>query len=298
VTAPKCTRCARPVADSAYVCRGCAEHLARRLGDITALADDLTLTRTRQAKLGGTGPGVVRRNQDRPLPWNERASRAEHELRTELVAWVRIVIEERGGRLPKDTLADMSGYLLGAVEWLRHYPAGAAAVNGIGHAVAQVRVVIDRAPDRWYAGQCSAPTLTVDLLACDHDCHPGPACEQCQPTHDDATATGIGCPEHVYFEPGATTARCRTCGTEHDVEQRRKILRARAEDILATTTELVTAVSSIDRPVPTSTIRSWVHRKRLEKRGETLDGRPLYRVGDVLDLIAADIERETRRASA
>lgn len=276
----KCARCGRPVADLAYLCGTCTTRLERHLGDIPALADDLEVSRTRQSRMGPVGVGVVTHTTPTSLPWDERASRAEKRLRVELVGWVRVVVEERGGRLPVGTLAGMSRHLLASVEWLRHQPSAGEVAGGVGRAVAEVRRVIDRPPPSRFVGICSAVTV-VDLLDCDCPCQDAPPCSDCIPAHAQVASA---CPHDLYVQEGAESVCCPMCGTVHRVDERRAVLLGAVEGVLATVAELVPAVSTLVRPVPASTIRSWVRRKRLVSVGQR-KGQAVFRVGDVLDLL-------------
>lgn len=297
-----CASCTKPVGDQARLCRRCTEHLEQQLGDVPALAIEVQTTRARLSRTGGAPIGGGH-GSDRPLPWDDRPVRAAAAARGVLARWVMLVVEQRGVRMPVGTLTGMSGFLLGQVDWLRHREEAADAKGELEQAVRRLRASVDRAPDRWFAGVCSA-LRPVDLADCDCACHVGgafrPACDVpggCGTVHEDATVpAGVPCEEDLYVVQGASTVRCRTCGTEHDVEYRRKVLREHVEDQLATVAELTTAVSNLARPVSKDTIKSWVRRDRLVERGRRPsphddDGVALYRVGDVLELLAEDARR-------
>lgn len=79
-----------------------------------------------------------------------------------------------------------------------------------------------------------------------------------------------GCGRDQYVKRSLTHILC-TCGELTDVAQRRELLMSKVADHLAT-------------PVTPSQIRGWVHRGRLVAKGRNRDRRPLYRIGDVLDL--------------
>jgi hypothetical protein len=73
------------------------------------------------------------------------------------------------------------------------------------------------------------------------------------------------------------------------VEERRRWLMSSAEDVLASTTEISRALTRYAQPVTPSALRGYVARKRLVAKGERPEnGRviPLYRLGDVLEIVA------------
>jgi hypothetical protein len=265
--------CGRQIRDVSHLCSGCARLLERTLAEVPSLVEDLETTRARQSRTGGRSIGGGH-SSERPLPWSEHAAEAAVLLRSTLVAWAQVVVEERGVGAPRDTLGGVSGFLLRHVEWLRHHPDAAELVDEVRFAVRQARQAVDRAPDRWYAGRCGHVDLEAQVEAIVMSGPPP-----------------VPCAEELYVREGADTVQCRTCSTEHDVERRRAVLTRRVKDQLASARELTTAVSNLARPISLNTIRSWVKRKRLVERGQTTDGVALYRVGDVLDLLAADASR-------
>lgn len=266
--------CNKPIPNNAYVCPACTAQLEKTLAEIPSLADDLEDTRLRQSRTGGRSIGGGH-STDQPLPWLETASVAVDTLRSTLVAWARIVVEERGVRWPRNTLADIAGFLLTHLDWLVHHPDAHEAVDELTFAARQARSVVDRAPDRWYAGRCGHVDLDAQVEAI--------VTSSPQPEP---------CGEELYVREGAKTVACRTCSTEHDVDVRRKELARKVEDRLATASELTSAVSNLARPISLNTIKSWVQRKRLTEHSKSPDGVALYRVGDVLDLLAGDVQRK------
>jgi hypothetical protein len=141
-----CTVCTRPVADLALACTSCAGRLARALGDVASLTEDLDDAITRQTRTS-SGIGVASRSADRPLPWDQNASLAASTLRNTLSTWTRLVAEERGRELPADTMPAMAAVLLGQLEWIRHHPAAAEVVDEITYAVEEARRAVDLTPN-------------------------------------------------------------------------------------------------------------------------------------------------------
>lgn len=267
-------------------------------GDTGGLADELVTSYARQSRSGGGSSGVGK-PAERPVPWDDRASAVAARLTAQLSVWVRVVWRSVGEarvegprcraacwhpscsavtahRFPRLEPASMAAWLLHWVEWLRHDEHAVAAVDGIVGAVDNVRRAVDRRGELWYAGRCTAEVE-------------GPEGERwC-------------CLEDLYVRHGAKRVTCRRCDSVWSVEDRRTWLLAEAEDTLATAAEIARAVTALGKPVEPERIRQWKTRGRLVPHSEDDRGRPLYRVGDVLDLLAEDArlvaEREARRAS-
>lgn len=85
--------CGRPVRDST-VCGACLGQLETALGDVSALATELDVTITRQARIGGGDGG--RKSRETPLLFHYRASEDAAVLRNTLASWVRVLMEEAG----------------------------------------------------------------------------------------------------------------------------------------------------------------------------------------------------------
>jgi hypothetical protein len=268
---PTCDACSKPVADQARLCQRCTDMLARDLGDVSALADELVVTRSRQSRDGGDGTGIITHAATKPLPWNEHAAETTAILRSTLVGWTRVVCEERGARPPADHLAAMAAFLLRNLEWIRHHAAAAECADEIEHAIRLARHTIDRRPELAYYGPCRGEHLEADDT--------GPFC----------------CIAELYARIGTDTARCRECGTEHDVASRQAWLLEQARDQLATVVVLSAALSKLGQTVNESTVRSWVMRGRLAAHGVDHRGRPTFRVGDVMDLTTEQAARPSRR---
>jgi hypothetical protein len=281
--------CGQPVKD-AYVCSDCARQLAKDLGDIPALAEDLAVTRTRQSRLGGRGAGVVVRSEERPLPWDERAARVTVSLQRALLSWVQLVsplchvprlagpacsscshptcraVRPPAVRTDADILS-MSRWLLGQVEWLRHHPLGSQAVKDLGRAVSAARTAIDRPEDRVFLGICSAIRDGGDL-----------------------------CPVDVYAIVGETTAKCPSCGASHVVEDRRRKLLHVVDGQLLSATDLSRILTLYGQPVTQDRIWKWKERGRIAPHGVNAAGDPIYLVSEVRDLVAAIATRQQKAA--
>lgn len=276
MTAPTCV-CGRPVADNARLCANrkdrngvdvsCTGRLERDLGDLGALADELQTTRLRQSRTGGQATGVLSRSYERPLPWDERAAVTADLLRSTVVAWVRIVLDERGGRCPQNTVKDMATFLMSQLEWIRHADQTVEMPDEIRHVATEARRVVDIAPDRLYIGPCDP----------------------------DGRWGELPCPTDLYARQGATETACPTCELVWNVENRRQVMLEAAQDRLVTAADLSKFLSAYGEPLTADRIRKWVEREQLVPHGRDSAGRPTYRVSEATDLLASMNER--RKAS-
>lgn len=289
-----CQTCGKPIADGTTICVTCGLVLDAAVADICAyrgLAYDLAIARARQAVLAGsagiTRPPEPSRAQDhtvgilRPTPWpfNRRAATAAEQLLAALVTWTRLIRDEtdrrpiagpvcrrcdhpscrmiRLRRPPPEDLADLAAWFRPHIGWLRHHAAAAAAFEEITDAVAAARRAVDRPADKLYAGPCD-------------------------------------CGDHLYARLDTTYVQCPACRSVWRVEARRLWLLRSAEDLLLTTTEISRAITRLTQQVTPEMIRGYVNRGRLLARGTTIKSGntvPVYRLGDVLDILAQQTEK-------
>ena len=287
----ECGVCGRPTPDNATICPRDAYTLDAALADVSGyqgLAWDLDLATTRQTRMATRNGG---RATETPVMFNKQASAAAAELKNTLAGWARLIIDETGvgttitlgpacrlcqhtscreirtRGLPADTLPGIAAWLRPRVGWLRHHEAGAEAHDQILDAVREARQAIDRPADKLYAGPCDE------------------------------------CGRDLYANLDASYVRCGNAeghegGDEWvwSVEERRRWLLDSAEDVLATTTEISRALTRYARPVTPEAIRGYKARGQLAVKGERpVSGRkdpvPLYRLGDVLDILARQAEK-------
>lgn len=267
---PTCPTHGQPL-HNAELCPGCIHHLEQALAEIPAIVDDLETTLTRQ---GATGQRDGGRSATKPLPFDLTASGLLHELHRLLAGWVNEV-RCSSDRLPRDAgTATLARWLQTRLPRLAQYPAATELADDIHRVVERSKWVIDRRPDRWYAGPC----LTAGCV--EPDVHGRPR------------------PTDLFVQPKAKRVLCRRCGASYDVAERRALLLAAAEDVLATATEIARAVTSLAGvTVRAARVWQWAHRGRLVAHSVDGQGHPLYRVGDVIELLAAEQRKEASRAS-
>lgn len=233
-----------------YLCRGCTDDLVAELRRVPSLGRQLDITVARQTATG-TGVGVASRSAERPLPVDLTAAEAARDLHNVLGTWARDLAERTGA--PLDVDDDVNGaatWLLGHVSTMRTHPAADELHDEITDAIARAWRVVDRPAPRLFAGPC-------DL-----------------------------CGSDLYGRPHAAILRCGQCGTEYDAAVRREWLLDQARDQLATPSTIARALPGLlGRAVTPAMIRGWAHRGRLAARPADTDGRPRYRVGDVIDVV-------------
>ncbi|CAM4519658.1 hypothetical protein NONI108955_41390 [Nocardia ninae] len=114
--------------------------LAELLCEIPDLAEDLSISLTRQSRLSTRGDyRMNRRPSEQPLPYNPAASRAADELHAVLVSWVRLVCEQRG--------LDYAGSpsTPGLARWLDRNLIALAMTEGAEGAPEEIRTVVQAA---------------------------------------------------------------------------------------------------------------------------------------------------------
>ena len=151
------------------------------------------------------------------------------------------------GRHDRTAAADAL-WLASRVDQLRQLADAVAAFGELTRVVAAAERVVDLRPELWYAGPCG------------------------------------NCQADTYAQPGASYVRCR-CGWQADAAERRTWLLQAAEDTLAHSSLAAQALSRLGRPVTGAMIRGYAFRGRLAAHGTDRLGRPLYRIGDLLDVL-------------
>lgn len=141
-------------------------------------------------------------------------------------------------------------YLAANIGWLAHQPVALAAFDELGHVVALVETTIRQPPAAlWYAGPC------------DH------------------------CRRDMYAYYGVPEVTCPSCNLIYDVEDRRRWLLTVVEDRLERAVTICRALSGLGHDVSRHRLGMWASRGLITPRGHDPRGYPLFRVGDVLDLL-------------
>lgn len=254
-----CDLCTAPVPDLAHVCTRCARGLALDLAAVPGLVAELDVALSKQARMGSGNGG---RSAEVPLPFDAAASAVGGDLAAMLASWAALVVERRGIPAPPPSSAGCARWLAGHVEWLRHHEAGGDCVTEVRDAVRAARRLIDRPEGRVYAGLCST------------------------------------CSAPLYARPGAAEVACRACASDdselvYDVAERRAWMLSEVADTVGGSSYVAAVASGLGVRVRAATVRQWARRGKLapceyaEPLKEGGEPRPLYRVGDVVDVAIA-----------
>lgn len=266
-------KCGKPTRDEAYVCDDCLQELAKALGDMTWLDEELEITITRQKGIDyrrATGGSGAKKPSERPAPANWAASEARVHLKALLVSWalfcnaegVRNSSPEDG--LPADTIVALSRWLMWRVDGLAFHDIGPEAVDEITSAVAHCHRLIDRPADRQYLGRC----------------------QQCEEGGQ------------LYTRPGADLARCDVCFTTVRADVLRKRLLEELDDRLCTAAEIAHLSTYLGLKADREQVRKYVEhlgRKGRIQRESAFSDQAAYRFGEVYVKL---LENEQRKAVA
>jgi hypothetical protein len=195
---------------------------------------------------------------------------------------------------PADTLPAVAGWLLAHMPALRMHEAAGDAVGEICSSYRDAVRAIDRPADRYFLGTCGA---TAEQRAGAVPLAPPTGAASLTGPSEPALDPSQVCAVPLWGSQGQAQARCRGCGTRWDARARREALAAELYDTLAerllTASEAAIAIGvlrhGVDSAALTQRVRMWAtsrhgKRPRLQVRGHSLQGRPLYRYGDVIDL--------------
>lgn len=276
MTAAQCIRCTRPLADGAYVCDRCASQAAQKLAEIAEVspaARDVANGLSRRSQGGASGKPGSR------LPLDLTAMAKLDSVQNALGTWVRVIVEERGVYPPGlphgfDVIPHGARFLAEHTEWFRHRAFADEYLTDVEACLRIVRSIARGPADQKYLGPCGADVVRAEIVG------------------DQWESEVVVCEGDVYGRVGAQNGTCRTCGAVVDQDQRRAWLDDEVRSHAFRAAHIAEAYG-----INVKTIRSWAERGHLLAHGHDRDERPLYNVGEVLDLAAADAaRRETNRA--
>jgi hypothetical protein len=250
---------------SGYViCDTCRADLEKHLAETPWLNEQLDISLTRIKGVDYRSGGEPR-GTETPLPWNDRASRARHELKNELVGWVRIV--KMGSETwPRDDLVSIAAWLQSRLNtiakrddaWVICEEVGAAFISAEG-------VVFAKPRQRHFIGPCEGEILD-----------------------DDAEIAEIECMGEIWLTEGANVAECDMCLRAYDPDA---AIRARDEalkDRLFTLVEIARlAHRTFGQPEARvlNTAKGWQKRHQITAHSH-VEGAARFRYQDVLDKLA------------
>lgn len=308
-------QCGRPTAGAA-LCERCMTTLAFAVANVAGHYEDLGAVAARQTRYGTGAATKGSIGKTQPLPVDMRfvsgpPGRATLAPLTQLrwdawntvVAWCRTVMDEQSQiygpvcgeiaclhvscnvikrrRWPKNNIRSMCLYLDRQHRWIEGREWAPVMLDELLDLERRLTRAVNRPPERWYAGKCSALVLDPD--------NPKALCQV-----------------DLYAQEDRGFIVCPGCDAKHDVAERRDFLLTEAKDYLVTATEAAGALMSwtdyagsesklVDR------IRKWRDRDKLEVRDVTsLNGRDrhLYRLGDIQELLVEHAQQEQARMLA
>lgn len=264
--------CKAAIPDGDTLCNECINDLEQALTDLPGLAHALEAAYLHQQQFSVAGIGIP--NPDEAsLPYDDQAGRARRELTRTLLRWWLRVSEEADHQpyahpmSTPATVEQMSEYLLWHVDWFAGHPDGGQALADFRRIVKRAESACDRPPDLLYLGICSMPVTVTD----------------------GGVEQTVECPRDLYGVVGQAHARCPLCKHQHDIVNRQAVLLNSVRDQLASAADIARGLSGLGVTVTADRIRQWKSRGRLVARGT--EARPTYVVGEVLDLVQADLER-------
>lgn len=199
----------------------------------------------------------------------------------------RSCLAVRAGRV------DVTAWLLASVAAVRRDDAARAIVVDLVSAARRVEAIVDRRDPEVYVGPCDAPDVAVTL--------------------EDGTialATGRICGVDLYARFGEKVASCGACGARYRVSERKEWLLEAAREVWARPALIATALAALDVDLTAGRLDQWISRDKrrharcwpgvecghivavaldsaeVNEKGEPV-GRPMYRVGTVLDRVEA-----------
>lgn len=269
LSCPACTA-ASPDGGLCAVCTGSLQSDLLTIGrDWADLAD---------AVGGGLrlGSGGRRSSADVGVTFNPKAARLARDIAAALLGWSLSDVWD-------GTVPQLAATLARHPRPMRR---DARAAREFAALAERLERTLDRPPPRIALGECGQPRILDDgkVVACGHVIRP---------------------------VRGDTTIECPVCGWHHDVKHLLARRETEARTQLATAAEIahfatwprpgddgqVTAMPySVEQL--TKRICRMVDRGRLLIGGHTAEGRPRYRIGTALDLLAESEARKARKASA
>lgn len=286
----ECIRCGRPVPDQAYACPTETARAATQLAEIADLAGP---ARERAYGLSGSQSGS--RASGVPgsrVPLDLAATARLDALANVLGTWARHVAEERQGALwvtAEDPIAEAAHWLAEHCEWMRHRPEVDEFLTDVDAAARVMRGLVRDGEPLKYLGPCGA-SLVAEFAEGSSDT------ERCE--------------GDVLGRPGAGDARCRSCGAKHDQGERLAWISTeirhhavRAVQAAALTRVNVNTIRSwafgrAERTAENGVVLQKAQEPKLHPSGQDEAGRPLYLVGDVMDVAEREREKRERRAAA
>lgn len=285
-----CVRCGQPMPDVAFVCRPEASALAQRLREAFGHLEDAEAVITRQVRYGAGSRGGSDEAPGPDLAAAARLARIENTIGT----WTRHVLEERQTTIPAWTLTVGPSCAQGwcghaSCREIRYQP----RPSELAHACAWLASEVET----WLRMRPEADQAFAELES---------ACDDLARLVDRPAETELvgmcDCGRTLYAVEGRTVIRCPqiTCRLLWNVAESRDILRRALDAKAVTAGHAARLAQYLDTDRTQEQIRklinSWSSRGQLLAEGETEDGEPTFRFGDVAERLARTPRRAAREA--
>jgi len=270
VSSTECQPCGAALSDGTVVCKDCLSKLGKDLISVSWLVRELEVALTRQSRFS-RAQGA--RSATRPLPWEERAAVVERELATVIGMWAGVIRDlttpaigpERP--LPAGTWR-RALYLAGNLPRLRSHPEANTAHQQLTGVIRKARAVIDRPPDQVTYGLCG---------------------------NDDPDETGratrVPCDAYLYASPHEKRIiRCRKCGAEYSVEDRKAWMLEYVRGMAGTVTQVAGYLRLAGLKVSVDTVKGLRNRDRIFP----LPGTDMFRFSEVIDAVSHRYQRKAK----
>lgn len=257
-------RCGSPLPDGFYVCTTCGESLAYALAEVDGVVEVLDAGVARTSLTAGYGERVSSSGPlHAPLPINEAVFDARRVLHLYLMR-TALRLAETCGPLTSRSSQGLASYLMRNLDGLRRQDWAGNVEAELRKLLTKANNTANRANNRQFAGTCQA----------------------------------TGCGAELYVTKGADTTNCRTCGAEYVAIQEwrdtattyarnlendivgypnalsQRLHRVHGENITPEHIRLLASRGVLTRANP-----------ERNEHGKVL--RPMYRLGDIKDLIKA-----------
>lgn len=268
----QCAGCLPRVAHDGLTCDACTSRARGQLAAIVHLGPDARLV---AAGLVRRGRGSSSGKPGSQSPLNDGATDALDAVQNTLTTLARTIADVRGLHVldarGRDPIVVTARWLGNQLDWLRHAmdshePRAISAYAEIGDCAGRMRGLVNGPTPGRYAGPCGY----VD--------------------EDDRL-----CAEDVEAKYGAEVAVCKACGSEYDVEQRQAWMRGEIEDQLARPVTIAGVLLQLGFPIGYSTIAAYAAKGLIIAKGHDEQGKPRYRIGDVLATRIKAADKTSRR---
>lgn len=261
---PQCPVCGAEQHDW-LMCRDCTRKLRLDLEHLPGNWSDLQAALVRDVGGRTYRGGGKDKTHETPLPYNPAVAQVAWDVHNTLSTWVR-ELDMGDTQGLADNVRALANWLLTRLERIRGHQAVEEIHDELTYACRQVRIAIDIPPELKLAGTCPV------------------------------------CGKPVYATLSATETTCRECAklgveTVINVPSQRLSAARAVQDELVTRPTLEHLITGLGFSVNPNTFKAWFRRHPdrpgpiqperddLDREMSAPDGRPLYRVGRVLDQV-------------